>query len=212
MRPEIAETSLGTVVTTSERGKVAASETVEAAAIVAGLDKVTQTGTRTQKAYTRALRMLVDVYGKRPEEINEAELSAYFLCRKNVDRWSSNTLCICHCGIRIYFVHVLGSNFGLFNILHTKSQSQMPAVLNRDAARSLLGCVRSAHNRAFLARDVGAAFPCATLRRPAPTGRVAVCSAAARRCAWPSGCGTTTSLLPIAVRRIWRSCTGSSMA
>lgn len=62
LRPDIAETSLGTVVT-RERGKVAASETVETAAIVAGLDKVTQTGTRTQKAYTRALRTLVDVCG-----------------------------------------------------------------------------------------------------------------------------------------------------
>jgi hypothetical protein len=45
-------------------------------------------GERTQQAYTRALRMLVDCYGKRPEEITEAELEAYFLRRKNEDRWS----------------------------------------------------------------------------------------------------------------------------
>ena len=108
-------------------------------------------GERTQQAYTRALRMLVDFYGKRPEEISEAELEAYFLRRKNEDRWSSNTLRICYCGIRFYFVHVLGRNFGLFNILRAKNESRLPTVLSREEVRSLLGCVRTAHDRAFLA-------------------------------------------------------------
>ena len=108
-------------------------------------------GERTQQAYTRALRMLVDFYGKRAEEISEAELEAYFLRRKNVDRWSSNTLRICYCGIRFYFVHVLGRNFGLFNILRAKNESRLPTVLSREEVRSLLGCVHTAHNRAFLA-------------------------------------------------------------
>ena len=108
-------------------------------------------GERTQQAYTRALRMLVDCCGKAPEEITEAELEAYFLRRKNVDRWSSNTLRICYCGIRFYFVHVLGRNFGLFNILRAKNESRLPTVLSREEVRALLACVRSAHNRAFLA-------------------------------------------------------------
>jgi len=107
-------------------------------------------GERTQQAYTRGLRMLVDFYGKRPEEISEAELEAYFLRRKNVDRWSSNTLRICYCGIRFYFVHVLGRNFGLFNILRAKNESRLPTVLSREEVRALLACVRCAHNRAFL--------------------------------------------------------------
>ena len=48
---------------------------------------------RTQEAYTRALRMLCEFYAnKPPEAITEAELEAYFLRRKNVDRWSSNTM------------------------------------------------------------------------------------------------------------------------
>ena len=63
-------------------------------------------GERTQQAYTRALRMLVNSVGKPPAEITEEELAAYFLRRKNVDRWSSNTLRICYVGIRFYFVKV----------------------------------------------------------------------------------------------------------
>jgi integrase len=108
-------------------------------------------GERTQQAYTRALRMLVEFYAKDPAEITEAELEAYFLRRKNVDRWSANTLRICYCGIRFYFVQVLGRNWTLFNILRAKNESRLPTVLSREEVRGLLGCVHTAHNRAFLA-------------------------------------------------------------
>lgn len=107
-------------------------------------------GERTQQAYTRALRMLVEFYAKEPAEITEAELEGYFLRRKNVDRWSSNTLRICYCGIRFYFVHVLGRNWTLFNILRAKNESRLPTVLSREEVRRLLGCVHTVHNRAFL--------------------------------------------------------------
>ncbi len=106
---------------------------------------------RTQEAYTRALRMLCEFYGnKRPEQITEAELEAYFLRRKNVDRWSSNTMRICYCGIRFYFVNVLARDWQLFNFLRARSESRLPAVLSREEVRALLGCVHTAHNRAFL--------------------------------------------------------------
>jgi integrase/recombinase XerD len=108
-------------------------------------------GERTQQAYTRALRMLVEFYAKDPAEISEAELEAYFLRRKNLDRWSANTLRICYCGIRFYFVQVLARNWTLFNILRAKNESRLPTVLSREEVRRLLGCVHTAHNRAFLA-------------------------------------------------------------
>jgi integrase/recombinase XerD len=108
-------------------------------------------GERTQEAYTRALRMLAKFYDKRPEEISEPELEAYFLHRKNVDRWSPNTMRICYCGIRFFFVHVLQRNWHLFDILRAKSEARLPAVLSREEVRALLACVRTPHNHAFLA-------------------------------------------------------------
>ena len=107
-------------------------------------------GERTQEAYTRALRMLVKFYDKSPEDITEQELEDYFLSRKNVDHWSPNTMRICYCGIRFYFVQVLQRNWHLFDILRAKSESRLPAVLSREEVRALLGCVHTAHNRAFL--------------------------------------------------------------
>ena len=106
---------------------------------------------RTQEAYSRALRMLCEFYGnKEPEDIGEAELEAYFLHRRNVDHWSANTLRICYCGIRFYFVQVLQRDWNLFNFLRAKSESRLPAVLSREEVRAVLGCVHTAHNRAYL--------------------------------------------------------------
>jgi site-specific recombinase XerD len=108
-------------------------------------------GDRTQEAYTRALRMLCEFHGnKPPEAITESELEAYFLHRKNVDGWSSNTMRICYCGIRFYFVKVLGRDWNLFNLLRAKNESRLPAVLSREEVQRILACVRTAHNRAFL--------------------------------------------------------------
>jgi site-specific recombinase XerD len=108
-------------------------------------------GERTQKAYTRALRQLVDFAGKPPARICEAELEAYFLHRRNVDRWSPNTMRISYCGIRFFFVNVLKRDWHLFQILRAKSESRLPAVLSREEVRKILRCVRTPHNYAYLA-------------------------------------------------------------
>jgi integrase/recombinase XerD len=112
-------------------------------------------GERTQEAYTRAVRMLVDFYGKPPEQISEQELEQYFLRRKNVDHWSANTMRICYCGIRFFFVNVLKHNFDLFHILRAKNEARLPAVLSREEVRALLGCVRTRHNHAYLSTVYG---------------------------------------------------------
>jgi integrase/recombinase XerD len=107
-------------------------------------------GERTQEAYTRALRMLIDVYDKTPARITEEELEEYFLQRKNVDHWSPNTMRICYCGIRFFFVYVLKRNWHLFNLLRAQTEKRLPAVLSREEVRQLLTQVHTPHNHAFL--------------------------------------------------------------
>ena len=70
--------------------------------------------------------MLSEFYSKSPDEISERELEGYFLHRKNVDHWSANTMRICYCGIRCFFVHVLQRNWHLFDILRAKSAARLP--------------------------------------------------------------------------------------
>jgi integrase/recombinase XerD len=103
-------------------------------------------GERTQEAYTRAVRMLVDFYGRSPEDITEADLEQYFLRRRNVDHWSPNTMRICYCGIRFFFVHVLQRNWHLFDILRAKNESRLPAILSQEEVRRLLSCVHTKHH------------------------------------------------------------------
>ena len=107
-------------------------------------------GERTQQAYTRALRMLAQFTGKGPAAISEAELEAYFLHRRNVDRWAPNSMRISYCGIRFFFVQVLQRNWHLFDILRAKSESRLPAVLSQEQVRKILGCVHTPHNYAYL--------------------------------------------------------------
>jgi len=57
---------------------------------------------RTQDAYTRSVRKLVEFYDKTPDKITEDELEAYFLHRMTVDEWSPNTMKICYCGIKFF--------------------------------------------------------------------------------------------------------------
>ena len=105
---------------------------------------------RTQEAYTRAVRMLSAFYRKSPDEITEEELEAYFLRRRNVDHWSANTMRICYCGIRFFFVHVLQRHWHLFDILRAKSEARLPAILSGEEVRAILRGVRTPHNHAFL--------------------------------------------------------------
>jgi integrase/recombinase XerD len=107
-------------------------------------------GERTQEAYTRAVRMLSTFYSKPPDDVTEPELEAYFLRRRNVDHWSPNTMRICYCGIRFFFVHVLQRNWHLFDILRAKSGGGLPAILSQDEVRAILRSVRTPHNHAFL--------------------------------------------------------------
>jgi site-specific recombinase XerD len=107
-------------------------------------------GERTQEAYARALRMLVEFYGRSPDLINEEELQDYFLHRKNTDHWSPNTMRICYCGIRFFYEHVLQRNWHILGILRAQTERRLPAVLSVEEVRNILACVKTFQNHAYL--------------------------------------------------------------
>lgn len=107
-------------------------------------------GERTQEAYARAVRMLIEFQHQAPDEITADELQAYFLHRRNVSRWSPATLRICYAGIRFFFEKVLQRDWPLLQLLRAQRERKLPAVLSVEEVRRALGCVRTAHNSAFL--------------------------------------------------------------
>ena len=105
---------------------------------------------RTQQAYARAVRQLIEFYGKDPNLITEQELQDYFLHRRNIDEWAPNTLKICYCGIRFFFEHVIRRDWHLFDILKAQSEKRLPCVLSQPEVHSILKNVRTFHNYTYL--------------------------------------------------------------
>ncbi len=107
-------------------------------------------GEPTQKAYTRAVRMLSEFYEKTPDLVSEPELQEYFLHRKNVNRWAPKTMRICYCGIRFFYVHVLARDWHILSILRAQNEHRVPAVLSVEEVRRLLTHVKTFHNYTYL--------------------------------------------------------------
>jgi integrase/recombinase XerD len=108
-------------------------------------------GERTQEAYTRTMRQLVEFYDKTPDLMTEDELYSYFIHRKNVTGWSPATMRICYSGIKFFFLHVLQRDWHLLDIIRAQAEKRLPAVLTKDEVRSILSHVRTLHNYAYLA-------------------------------------------------------------
>lgn len=105
----------------------------------------------TQRAYARAVRMLIEFAGKEPDLITEEELKDYFLHRKNVDKWSHNTMRICYGGIRFFYEHVIQRDWHILDILRAQPEHRLPAILSREEVSGILNRVRPFHNYVFLA-------------------------------------------------------------
>ncbi len=107
-------------------------------------------GEPIQKAYTRAVRMLCEFYGKTPDLISEPELQEYFLHRKNVNRWAPKTMRICYGGIRFFYVNVLKRDWHIFSILRAQNEHRLPAVLSVEEVRNLLAHLKTSPHHVFL--------------------------------------------------------------
>lgn len=105
---------------------------------------------RTQKCYTRSIRMLVDFCGKTPDLITESDLEDYFLHRRNVDKWSAATMRICYSGIKFFFINVLKRQWHTLDLIHAKREQRLPTVLSTNEVRSILNTVSTPQNKAYL--------------------------------------------------------------
>lgn len=105
---------------------------------------------RTQECYTRAVRQLVDFYGRTPDLITEKELQDYFLHRKNVDKWSAATMRICYSGIKFFFINVLKRDWHTLELIHAKREQRLPTVLSINEVWAIINGVRTPQNKAYL--------------------------------------------------------------
>jgi integrase/recombinase XerD len=105
---------------------------------------------RTQQAYTRSVRQLIDHFQRQPDEISEENLQGYFLYRRNESKWAPKTLRICYSAIKFYYIHVLHHDWRIFSILRTENERKLPCVLTKEDIHRLLAHVKTLHNFVFL--------------------------------------------------------------
>jgi len=105
---------------------------------------------RTQECYTRAVRQLVDFYGRTPDLITEKELQDYFLHRKNIDKWAAATMRICYSGIKFFFINVLKRDWHTLELIHAKREQRLPTVLSVNEVWTIINAVNTFQNKAYL--------------------------------------------------------------
>jgi site-specific recombinase XerD len=96
---------------------------------------------RTQQAYVRTVRMLVEHVGKTPETITEEDLRQYFLYVKNDKHWSRSTMTQALCGIKHFFEQTLHRDWPLFDVVRPPKDHKLPVILSREEVRRILQAI-----------------------------------------------------------------------
>ncbi|MBW6487403.1 MAG: site-specific integrase [Syntrophobacterales bacterium] len=113
--------------------------------------KLNGKGERTQEAYARHVRKLIEfVSGKEPDQITEEELKRYFIHRQDINKWQPNTMRICYSAIKFFYLHVVQHDWHLLKIIKEPTEKRLPSVLSREEVNSILSKVATFHNFVFL--------------------------------------------------------------
>ena len=113
--------------------------------------KLNGKGERTQEAYARHVRKLIEfVSGKEPDQITEEELTRYFIHRQDINKWQPNTMRICYSAIKFFYLHVVQRDWHLLKVIKAPTEKRLPSVLSREEVNVILSKVTTFHNFVFL--------------------------------------------------------------
>ena len=105
---------------------------------------------RTEEAYVRAVRQLVEYSKKPPDQISEDELREYFLYLKNVKKVSRSTQTIALCGIKFFYEHTLERSWHTLDLVRPEKSKKLPVVLSVEEVGQILALVYKSHYRVCL--------------------------------------------------------------
>jgi len=113
--------------------------------------KLNGKGERTQEAYARHVRKLIEFFnGKEPDQITEEELTRYFIHRQDINKWQPNTMRICYSAIKFFYLHVVQRDWHLLKVIKAPTEKRLPSVLSREEVNGILSKVATFHNLVFL--------------------------------------------------------------
>jgi integrase/recombinase XerD len=113
--------------------------------------KLNGKGERTQEAYARHVRKLIEFFnGMEPDQITEEELKRYLIHRQDINKWQPNTMRICYSAIKFFYLHVVQRDWHLLKVIKAPSERRLPSVLSREEINGILSKVATFHNLVFL--------------------------------------------------------------
>jgi site-specific recombinase XerD len=105
---------------------------------------------RTQEAYVRAVRQLVEHCHKPPDQIDEEDFRQYFLYLKNIRKVSRSTCTIALCGIKFFYEQTLSRPWHTFELIRPAPEHKLPVVLSVQEVGRILSGVRHPRYRVCL--------------------------------------------------------------
>jgi integrase/recombinase XerD len=105
---------------------------------------------RTQGAYLLVAQQLIRYAGKPPEKLTEDDVRGYFLHLREQRKLAPSTLNVAVHGLRFLFVHTLGHDWNLFDLLRVNKPRTLPVVLATGEVRRLLAAIRHPVRRVAL--------------------------------------------------------------
>jgi integrase len=96
---------------------------------------------RTQEGYLLATRLFMDHVGKEPDALSDEDIRGYFLYLRDERKLSPSSITIAVCALRFFFLHTLGRDSAVFELLRVKKPRTLPLVLSRAEVRAILGTV-----------------------------------------------------------------------
>lgn len=104
---------------------------------------------RSRQSYVRAVRQLMNFWGKPLEEIEEQEVREYWLHCKDEQGWMPATMRISYSGIKFFYQHTLKRDWETLSLMKIKRHTTPPVVLSIDEVRTILCELPTEMNRSF---------------------------------------------------------------
>jgi site-specific recombinase XerD len=110
---------------------------------------------RTVEGYALAVRLFLERTGKSPEEATEEDIRRYVLHLRDERAQAPSSVNIAVCALRFFFVHTLGLEYDVFDLMRVHKPRTLPGVLSRDEVRRVLSTVQHPVRRMALTTIYG---------------------------------------------------------
>ncbi len=96
---------------------------------------------RSCECYYRQIRLIGEHFDCNPVDLEEDQLRAWFVHVKCVRQWAPKSIRQALAAARGFYNEMLGSDWGLFELIHAKDREYLPSVLSIDELRAIFAQV-----------------------------------------------------------------------